>query len=262
MCKKELNDEFFDFYSRKLSGQEEQKPAEKRSIGIVNQYAGEMMGKVFVATEFPPECKAEVSRMITDTIEVMKESIHNADWLTPATRDKALLKLAKFRVKIGYPDVWKDYSDFDVKTGDSLYIISKKAVAWKLRTEFFEKLNSVLDRNEWHMTPQTVNAYFSPTQNEIVFPAAILQPPFYHRSADTVDFDVGSETAFATADAPMAEHLAGFDVAAAANFGGIGAVIAHEITHGCGLPFTYLQLSWFAFGMLYYLLAVKGNKKC
>jgi len=225
VCTKELDDEFFDFYSRKLSGTETQKPPEKRSIARVNQYAGEMMGKVFVATMFPPESKAEVGGMIQETIDVMKGSITNSDWLTKETQEKALVKLEKFRVKIGYPDVWKDYSDFDVKAGDSLYVISKKAVAWQLRVEFFEKLNSVLDRNEWHMTPQTVNAYFSPTQNEIVFPAAILQPPFYHQSAATVDFEHADEDVIAAGDAT-------FDLAAAANFGGIIAVIAHEITHG------------------------------
>ena len=134
-----------------------------------------------------------------------------------------LSKLERFRKKIGYPDRWKDYSDFNVKMGDSLYEISKKAKKWTLRVDFFEKLNSVLDRDEWRMTPQTVNAYFMPTQNEIVFPAAILQPPFYHASKDTIDFDVTAEEEIASGS---------FDMVKPANFGGIVAVIAHEITHG------------------------------
>lgn len=224
-CTEAFDDEFFDFYSRKLNGQSEKKPQEKRSINTVNSYAGEMMGKVFVAHYFPHECKVDVSKLISETKTVMRSSIEENDWLTTDTKAKALEKLEKFNVKIGYPDIWKDYSEFDVKPGDSLYKISKKAKKWSLKVNFLEKLNSVLDRNEWHMTPQTVNAYFSPTQNEIVFPAAILQPPFYHPSAATVDFDVAEEAA-------MTANTDGLKLADASNFGGIGAVIAHEITHG------------------------------
>ena len=221
-CTKALNDEYFDFFARKMSGQEEPQPEDKRSIGVVNQFAGEMMGKVFVAKYFPPACKAGATAMIDEVLLVMKESIDANDWLTAETKQTAQDKLSKFNVKVGYPDVWKDYSDFNPIQGESLYTISKKAMVWKTRVEFFEKLNSVLDRNEWGMTPQTVNAYFSPTQNEIVFPAAVLQPPFYHQTAATVDFDVSDERAIS----------AGVDLLQPANFGGIGAVIAHEITHG------------------------------
>ena len=232
-CTKELDDEFFDFYSRTMTGQADQKPPDKRSIGAVNAFAGEMMGKVFVARLFPPECKADVRGMIDETLTVMRGSIESADWLTPATRQKAVAKLAKFNVKIGYPDKWKDYSDFDPQAGDSLHAVAMKATAWKLRTELYDKINSVLDRTEWRMTPQTVNAYFMPTQNEIVFPAAILQPPFYHKSDATVDFDVDAERAMVTGGSGAAAGAgAGFSLMAAANFGGIGAVIAHEITHG------------------------------
>ena len=220
---KEMDDEFFDFYQRKLGGQQEQKPNEKRSINIVNRYAGEMMGKIFCANFFPAECKKDVENLIDETITIMKESLETNDWLTSSTKVKALEKLQRFRKKIGYPDKWKDYSDFDATMGDSLYQISKKAKKWTLRVDFFEKLNSILDREEWRMTPQTVNAYFMPTQNEIVFPAAILQPPFYHKSSDTVDFDVTKEKEIANGD---------FDMVNPANFGGIVAVIAHEITHG------------------------------
>lgn len=152
----------------------------------------------------------------------MKKSIGVSTWLTSETKEKALQKLSKFKVKIGYPDKWKDYSAFDVVGGDSLYTIAKKAHAWHQKTEFEAKLNSVLDRTEWRMTPQTVNAYFMPTQNEICFPAAIIQPPFFNRHETSIDFDFGAERSLA----PKA------DFRAAANFGAIGAVIAHEITHG------------------------------
>lgn len=220
---KEMDEEFFDFYQRKLGGQQEQKQNDKRSINIVNRYAGEMMGKIFCANFFPEESKKDVSTLIDETIAIMKGSIETNNWLTAPTKVKALSKLERFRKKIGYPDRWKDYSDFNVKMGDSLYEISKKAKKWTLRVDFFEKLNSVLDRDEWRMTPQTVNAYFMPTQNEIVFPAAILQPPFYHASKDTIDFDVTAEEEIASGS---------FDMVKPANFGGIVAVIAHEITHG------------------------------
>ena len=223
-CSKALDDEFFDFFQRKLGGQAEQKPEEKRSINIVNAYAGEMMGKVFVGKYFPPESKANVRALIDETLAIMKSSLESNDWLTKATKEKALAKLARFRTKIGFPDEWKDYSDFDATMGDSLYDIAKKAKRWALRVEFYEKLNSVLDREEWRMTPQTVNAYFMPTQNEIVFPAAILQPPFYHKDSSTIDFDTTEENALVEG--------ADVDMTTAANFGGIVAVIAHEITHG------------------------------
>eukprot|EP00943_MAST-04B_sp_MAST-4B-sp1_P002635 g2635.t1 len=221
-CSKDFDDEFFNFYQREMRGQAEQKTNDKRSINVVNAYAGEMMGKVFCAKYFTEDSKEDVKKMILETLDIMKVSIQNNDWLTAETKAKANEKLSKFRLKIGYPDVWKDYSDFNAKVGDSLYEISKKATKWKLNMEFFRKLNSVLDREEWRMTPQTVNAYFMPTQNEIVFPAAILQPPFYHKDSSTVDFDVNDER-------KLDESI---DLAKPANFGGIGAVIAHEITHG------------------------------
>eukprot|EP01063_Lacrimia_lanifica_P002838 TRINITY_DN11531_c0_g1_i2.p1 TRINITY_DN11531_c0_g1~~TRINITY_DN11531_c0_g1_i2.p1 ORF type:complete len:738 (+),score=355.78 TRINITY_DN11531_c0_g1_i2:61-2274(+) len=221
-CTKALDEEFFDYFSRKLNGQAEQKSHEKRSIATVNAYAGEMNGKVFVAHYFSPKAKDTVKGMINEVLAVMKRSLEENDWLTAATKAKALEKLTKFRVKIGYPDVWKDYTAFTPEMGDTLYQISRKMRAWKLETEFYGKINSELDREEWHMTPQTVNAYFMPTQNEIVFPAAILQEPFFFAGNAALDFDVAEERAAA----------AGLDAAQAANFGGIGAVIAHEITHG------------------------------
>lgn len=221
-CTKELDDEFFDFYSRKLGGQEKEKPEDKRSIGIVNSYAGEMMGKLFVEKYFTQTSKTKMEKLVGNVLDIMDESLKTNDWLTDETKKTAVDKLTTFTSKIGYPDQWKDYSDFDITLGDSLYDISKKARKWSLRVNFFEKINSVLDREEWRMTPQTVNAYFMPTQNEIVFPAAILQPPFFHHDANSVDFDISDELA-------MVEDL---DVVTPCNYGGIGAVIAHEITHG------------------------------
>ena len=214
---------FLIFIVANYPDKNEQKPEDKRSIQTVNGYAGEMMGKVYVAQFFPEKYKKDIKEMIQEMIGVMENSIDHNDWLTPPTKKKALVKLSKFNVKIGYPDVWKDYSDFDVKPGDTLYDISKKATKWTLRVDFYDKLNSVLDRNEWHMTPQTVNAYFSPTQNEIVFPAAILQPPFYCKTGEDIDFDIDDEINIANTN---------YDFTPAVNFGGICAVIAHEITHG------------------------------
>lgn len=221
-CIKELDDEFFDFYARKLGGQQEQNTNDKRSINIVNSYAGEMMGKLFVSYYFPEESKKEMEKLVKNILNIMNNSLNTNDWLTEDTKSKAVSKLTTFRSKIGYPNIWKEYSDFDIKIGDSLYDISKKAKKWSLRVNFFEKLNSVLDREEWRMTPQTVNAYFMPTQNEIVFPAAILQPPFFHQSKETIDFNIEDEI-------NMVNDL---DVITPTNYGGIGAVIAHEITHG------------------------------
>ena len=221
-CTKELDDEFFDFYSRKLGGQEQQKPELKRSIGIVNSYGGELLGKLFVKKYFPEQSKDEMKKLVNNILNIMNESLQENDWLTNETKLKAVNKLSTFKSKIGYPDTWKDYSDFNIQVGDSLYEISKKAKKWSLRVNFFDKINSILDREEWRMTPQTVNAYFMPTQNEIVFPAAILQPPFFHTNKNTIDFNIDDELS-------MVNDL---DVITPTNYGGIGAVIAHEITHG------------------------------
>jgi len=221
-CTQELDEEFFDFYSRKLGGQEQQKPEDKRSINIVNSYAGEMMGKLFVKKYFPKKSKQEMEQLVSNVLNVMNESLTYNDWLTPETKKKAVQKLSRFKSKIGHPEIWKDYSDLEIQLGDSLYDISKKSTKWKLRVDFFEKINSVLDTSEWRMTPQTVNAYFMPTQNEIVFPAAILQPPFFHQSEKTIEFDIEEEL----------KMVPDLDVITPCNYGGIGAVIAHEITHG------------------------------
>ena len=233
-CTQELDAIFFDFHQRKLGGQEHQKPNDKRSIARVNGYSGEMLGKIFVDKYFPPESKKNIQTMITEVLSVMNQSLLQNNWLTAPTQQTAVEKLACFRTKIGYPDVWKDYSKFEVVVGDSLFQISKKAKKWSLATNFFQKINSVLDREEWGMTPQTVNAYFMPTQNEIVFPAGILQPPFYHQTMDTVDFEIASELKDLGALLPTdsSPTLGAEILRKALNYGGIGAVIAHEITHG------------------------------
>lgn len=221
-CSEELNDEFFDFYSRKLGGQKEQKSNDKRSISIVNKFGGEMVGKLFVENYFSDESKLEMQKLVDNILEIMHISLKDNDWLTNQTKQKSLLKLKSFTSKIGYPNKWEDYSDLNIEEGDSLYDISKKSRKWKLRIDFFDKINSVLNLDKWLIGAHEVNAYFMPTQNEIVFPAAILQPPFFHKSNDTIDFDYEDEL-------KMVKDL---DIITPANYGAIGAVIAHEITHG------------------------------
>ena len=181
-----------------------------------------MAGKLFVDNFFSNESKINMKKLVDNILEIMKLSIRDNDWLTDTTKEKGLLKLKSFRSKIGYPNKWEDYSDLNIEDGDTLYDISKKSRKWKLRVDFFDKINSVLNLDKWLIGAHEVNAYFMPTQNEIVFPAAILQPPFFHKSKDTVDFDYEDEL-------KMVEDL---DIIMPANYGGIGAVIAHEITHG------------------------------
>lgn len=221
-CTKELNELFFDFYQRTLSGQLEQKPDSKRTMLLINQWAGEMMGKIYVAKYFPESYKEDIKSMVNEILKTMHDSIKNNDWLTEETKSKALLKLSKFNLKIGYPDQWTDYSELKINDSDNLYQISKQVRSWYLKVKFLDLLNTKQDKNEWLMTPQTVNAYFMPTQNEIVFPAAILQPPFYCKDMNDIELNIHDET----------EMLRGYDFTEAINFGGIGAVIAHEITHG------------------------------
>lgn len=226
-CSKELDDEFFNFYQKEVGGKNKQKDHEKRSIGIVNTLAGEMLGKQYVAQYFSEGSKTTLKHVIQKELDIMKNSLKTSDWLTSETKLKALIKLSTFNTKIGYPDKWKDYSKFNIESGDSLYTIFKKAHVWSFHDDFFDKLNSKVDVTEWYMTPQTVNAYYSPNLNEIVFPAAILQPPFFHTSEDTIDFDYSDEKQITDI-----ENLPSDLCVLAANLGGIGAVIAHELTHG------------------------------
>ena len=195
----------FDFYGKTLTGAVKQRPAEERALATVNGRLGEALGKLYVAKKFPPEAKAKAQAMIANVMLAFDNRINNLPWMTKATKENAKIKLNKFRVKIGYPDKWKDYSALELKNVgeggtyfDNMRSISKWAYA-----ENLAKLGKPVDKTEWGMTPQTVNAYYSGSNNEIVFPAAILQPPFYNPKADP-----------------------------AVNFGGIGAVIGHEISHG------------------------------
>jgi putative endopeptidase len=191
----------FDFRSKTLSGQLEPQPRWKRGVTAVEAALGEAMGRVYVQRYFPPESKAMMDRLVADLVTAMGRRIDRLDWMSPETKAKAHEKLSKFTVKIGYPDRWKDYSSLQVVEGDLAGNIRRSfEFQW---AEQVAKLGRPVDRSEWGMTPQTVNAYYSATKNEIVFPAAILQPPFFDPLADP-----------------------------AVNYGAIGGVIGHEISHG------------------------------
>lgn len=196
----ELNDLSFDFWGRKLKGQKEQRALDKRGVEFVNSIAGELLGKLYVKENFPPQAKADAEELVSYLVKAFGQHIDSLAWMSADTKVKALEKLAKFKVKIGYPDKWKDYSNLNV--GTSLYDNVLSSNKWSFY-ENLAKQGKPVDKSEWGMTPQTVNAYYSPLFNEIVFPAAILQSPFYDYKAD-----------------------------AAVNFGGIGAVIGHELSHG------------------------------
>lgn len=191
----------WDFYSKTLSGTKKQKPADERALATVNGTVGEAVGKLYVDKMFPPEAKQKAESMIANVIDAFKARIEKLDWMSDTTKIKAIEKLDKFTVKIGYPDKWKDYSTLEVKPENNYYQNMVAVTKWQL-VENLTKINEPVDRTEWGMSPQTVNAYFNPFNNEIVFPAAILQPPFYDYLADE-----------------------------AVNYGGIGAVIGHEISH-------------------------------
>jgi putative endopeptidase len=191
----------FAFHGTVLTGQPQQRPRWKRAVALDDEYVGEAVGRVYVAQYFPPEAKAKIAALVENLRVAMRVRILKLDWMSPETKQAALVKLAKLNVKLGYPDKWRDYSGL-VLTPDDLYGDIERAAAFEWRRQV-KRLDQPVDRTEWQMTPQTVNAYYSPTENEIVFPAAQLQAPY---------FDVG------------------FDMAA--NYGGIGAVIGHEMTHG------------------------------
>jgi len=197
----EIDKANWDFYSKTLNGSVAQKPADERALRTVNGSVGEALGKLYVDEMFPPEAKEKAEKMIENVIEAYKARITALDWMGDSTKIKAIEKLDKFTVKIGYPNKWKDYSTMDVKPGNTYYENMVAVGAWGLK-ENLDDIDEPVDRTEWGMSPQTVNAYFNPFNNEIVFPAAILQPPFYDYLADD-----------------------------AVNYGGIGAVIGHEISH-------------------------------
>jgi len=200
-----LSDDFvntrFDFYGKTLTGQPEMRARWKRGVQLVEGSLGEAVGKIYVEKHFPPAAKARMDELVKWLIEAYRESITNLDWMTEETKKKALTKLDKFNPKIGYPSKWKDYSTLVIDRNDLVGNV-RRASAWATEKEA-AKIGAPLDRDEWFMTPQTVNAYYNPGFNEIVFPAAILQPPFFSLDADD-----------------------------AINFGGIGGVIGHEIGHG------------------------------
>ncbi|MDR3360088.1 MAG: peptidase M13 [Bifidobacteriaceae bacterium] len=191
----------FDFYGRVLNGSEQLRERWKRGVSLVDSALGEAVGRIYVERHFPPENKARMVQLVADLIEAYRRSIQELDWLGEATKRKALEKLDQFTPKIGYPDKWRDYSALRLRADDLLGNV-RAAAAFETDREL-RKLSGPVDRDEWFMTPQTVNAYYNPGMNEIVFPAAILQPPMFDVAADD-----------------------------AANYGGIGGVIGHEIGHG------------------------------
>jgi len=194
----------WEFYSKTLRGTKKQLPIEERGLNTVNRSIGEILGKLYVDKYFPPEAKAKAKEMIQDIIAAYKVRINNLKWMEDVTKKKAIQKIDKLTIKIGYPDVWKDYSKLKIvstKDGGSFFDNMQKISIWNFNKDI-AKIDKPVDKTEWGMSPQTVNAYYNPLNNEIVFPAAILQTPFYNYKAD-----------------------------AAVNFGGVGAVIGHEISH-------------------------------
>jgi putative endopeptidase len=191
----------FDFYGRKLTGQPEMRARWKRAVQAVEGSLGEAVGEIYVEKHFPPAAKSRMDGLVHNLIEAYRESILALEWMTDETKKKALVKLDKFTPKIGYPVKWRDYSNLEIDR-DDLVGNMRRVAAFVTKIEV-AKIGSPIDRDEWFMTPQTVNAYYNPGFNEIVFPASILQPPFF--SLDTDD---------------------------AVNYGAIGGVIGHEIGHG------------------------------
>ena len=201
LLSKAFVDANFEFFAKTLNGQQAQRPRWKRGVTLVNGSLGEAVGKLYVDRYFPPEAKARMETMIANLLEAYKQSITSLDWMTPETKTEALAKLAKFTTKIGYPDKFRSYAGLVIKADD---LVGNAERANRFENDFqIAKLGKPVDRGLWLMTPQEVNAYYNPVQNEIVFPAAILQPPFFNFKADD-----------------------------AVNYGGIGAVIGHEIGHG------------------------------
>ncbi len=192
----------FDFFGRQMSGTTEMKPRWKRAMAVPNSILSEAVGEMYVAKYFPEEDKVRMLALVKNLQTALGQHIEALEWMSDETKAKALEKLATFTVKIGYPDKWKDYSSLTIDPTKSYWENIKQASAW-YTADNFAKLGKEVDRAEWHMPPQMVNAYYNPTTNEICFPAAILQPPFYNPTADD-----------------------------AVNYGAIGVVSGHEMTHG------------------------------
>jgi len=191
----------FEFRNQLLQGQKVERVRWKRAVEFVDRGMGEALGRVYVAKYFPPEAKAKIDALVGELRVALNQRIDRLDWMSPATKAKAHAKLAQFTVKVAYPDKWRDYASVEVSS-DDLVSDQRAFLAFEWNRQV-RRLKGPVDRTEWGMTPQTVNAYYDPTMNEIVFPAAILAPPYFDPGAD-----------------------------AAANYGGIGAVIGHEMTHG------------------------------
>jgi len=196
-----LDEENFNFNGTVLNGVPKQRPQWRRGVTVVNGSLGEMVGKLYVEKHFSPAAKARMLELVGNLLKAYESSINELAWMSPETKKEALKKISKFTPKIGYPDKWRDYSTLKIVKND-LYGNLKRSTAFEY-SRMMNKLGKPVDRTEWGMTPQTVNAYYNPPLNEIVFPAAILQPPFFDMNADD-----------------------------AVNYGGIGAVIGHEIGHG------------------------------
>ncbi len=201
-----LSDNFgdarFDFYGRLLNGQKEQQPRWKRALNFPNSLLGEAVGELYVSKYFAGESKTKMLKLIENLRKALATRIANLTWMTDATKINALVKLNSFTVKVGYPDKWRDYSALTIDPSKSLYENVAAASLVETRRNL-DKFGKPVDKAEWGMTPQTVNAYYDPTTNEICFPAAILQAPFFDVDADD-----------------------------ACNYGAIGVVIGHEMTHG------------------------------
>lgn len=198
---REIDEENFAFFGKVLSGQQEQEPRWKRAARVVDRNIGEALGQLYVEKYYPPQAKARMNEMVENIKTVFGDRLKTIDWMTGATRAKALDKFARFTQKIGCPDKFRDYSAIELRRDDCFGNV-RRSVAFEVRRQL-ARIGKPVDKAEWHMTPITVNAYFNPSQNEIVFPAGILQPPFFDPAADD-----------------------------AVNYGGIGVVIGHEITHG------------------------------
>ena len=195
----------WEFYNKTLRGAQEQLPREERALSTINGTIGEALGKLYVEEHFPAEAKEKAEEMISNVVKAFENRINDLTWMSDSTKVKAIEKLSTTTIKVGYPDEWKDYSTLEIKNpeqGGSYFQNMLNAAKWNVEDNISE-LDEPVDKSEWFMAPQIVNAYYNPSYNEIVFPAAILQPPFYDYKAD-----------------------------AAVNYGGIGAVIGHEISHG------------------------------